>query len=141
MIQSMRSGTVVQSGEWQGCVGCHDDRRTAPPTSRPPAAVRRPPSQLDGWFGAPRLFSYRAEVQPVFDRACVRCHDYGLPAGRKLNLAGDRDLTFNASYNELWRKGYIRVVGAGPAQIQPGALPGGPAPASWWRCSARDTTA
>lgn len=33
MIQSMRSGTLVQSGEMTGCVGCHEDRRTAPPTT------------------------------------------------------------------------------------------------------------
>lgn len=30
MIQSMRSGTLVQSGEQVGCVGCHEDRRTTP---------------------------------------------------------------------------------------------------------------
>ncbi len=32
-IQSMRSGTLVQSGEQTGCVGCHEDRRTAPKTN------------------------------------------------------------------------------------------------------------
>jgi hypothetical protein len=63
------------------------------------------------------------EVQPVFDRACVRCHDYGKEAGKTLNLARDRTSTFNTSYNELWRRKMITVVGAGPAQIQ--------APYSW----------
>lgn len=119
MVQSMRSGTMVQSGEWQGCVGCHDHRQSAPMVRRMPAAVHREPSALAGWYGPPRLFSYLTEVQPVFDRACVSCHDYGQPAGAKLNLAGDRDLVFNTSYNELWRKGIIHVVGAGPAAIQP----------------------
>ena len=33
MIQSMRSGTIVQSGERVGCVGCHDERRAAPPAA------------------------------------------------------------------------------------------------------------
>ena len=33
MIQSMRSGTLVQSGETTGCVGCHEDRKTTPSTS------------------------------------------------------------------------------------------------------------
>jgi len=122
MIQSMRSGTMVQSGETTGCVGCHEDRRTAPPVPRQmkmPLATRRPPSKAKGWYGKPRLFNYIAEVQPVFDKHCVRCHDFGKAAGRKLNLAGDRNLFFNASYTELWRKRYIRVVGAGPSQIQP----------------------
>jgi hypothetical protein len=33
MIQSMRSGTLVQPGEVTGCIGCHEDRRTAPPVT------------------------------------------------------------------------------------------------------------
>ena len=36
----------------------------------------------------------------------------------RLNLAGDRSFCFNASYNELWRRGHVRCVGAGPAAIQ-----------------------
>ena len=121
MIQSMRSGTIIQPGETQGCTGCHEERRSAPPLQHTPSvmALTRPPSGLEGWHGAPRFFSYQREVQPVFDRHCVRCHDYGRKAGKTLNLAGDRDLTFNTAYNELWRKGIIKVVGAGPAQVQP----------------------
>jgi hypothetical protein len=121
MVQSMRSGTMVQSGERTSCLGCHDERRSAPGTA--PAggsqALRRPPSKLEGWHGAPREFNYLAEVQPLFDKQCVRCHDFGREAGKTLNLAGDRDLVFNTSYNELWRKKFIRVVGAGPPETQP----------------------
>jgi hypothetical protein len=121
MIQSMRSGTIVQSGEKQGCLGCHEDRRSAPAPSQGKIlkAMRRDPSALTGWYGPPRLFSYQAEVQPVFDRHCVRCHDYGKEAGKVLNLAPDRDLVFNTAYNELWRKKHVHAIGAGPAPIQP----------------------
>jgi hypothetical protein len=65
------------------------------------------------------LFSYTHEVQPVFDKHCVTCHDCGKEAGKKLVLAGDRTNTFNTSYNELWRKKYIKAIGAGPSDIQP----------------------
>jgi hypothetical protein len=121
MIQSMRSGAIVQSGETTGCTGCHESRLASPPPARFAVlkAAQRPPSKLDGWLGPPRLFNYMTEVQPVFDRYCVRCHDYGKEAGKKLNLARDRTDTFNASYDELWRKKYIRAIGAGPAEIQP----------------------
>jgi hypothetical protein len=64
------------------------------------------------------MFNYRTEVQPVFDRNCVGCHDYGKPAGKILNLAGDRGMAFNMSYCDLWRKHLIKVVGAGPSAIQ-----------------------
>ena len=121
MVQSMRSGTTAQPGEHAGCTGCHEDRRMAPPAPAANLAWSSPrePRPLSDWYGPPRLFSYRAEVQPVFDRHCVRCHDFGKPEGKKLILAGDRDLVFNASYSELWHKQLIKVVGAGPSEIQP----------------------
>lgn len=121
MIHSMRSGTFVQPGERIGCIGCHDHRLVAPSSgpNRLPLALTRPPSKLEPWQGEPRLFGFTAEVQPVFNRHCLGCHDFGQEGAEKLVLAPDRDLTFNAAYVELWRKGYVQCVGAGPAEIQP----------------------
>jgi hypothetical protein len=120
MVQSMRSGTVLQSGEKVSCVGCHEDRLQGPDTvAEMTMAMRRPPSVIEGWYGPPRLFSYMREVQPVLDRHCVRCHDFGKAAGG-LVLAGDRNPYFNASYVDLWlwHKQRIRCIGAGPAALQ-----------------------
>ncbi len=121
MVQSMRSGVMVQPGEQLGCVGCHEHRLTAPPafSEKVPLAIRRRPHPLDGWYGEPRLFSFMAETQPVFTKHCAGCHDYGEKAGEKLVLAPDRSETFNAAYNELWRKKYIAAIGAGPSETQP----------------------
>jgi hypothetical protein len=119
MVQSMRSGTIVRPGETSGCAGCHENRRTSSTLGYTlPGSLRRPPNRLEPWHGPSRLFSYTAEVQPVFDRHCVGCHDYGKPAGAKLNLAGDLGLVFNTSYVELRSKNYVHVVGAGPFQVQ-----------------------
>lgn len=118
MVQSMRSGTMVRPGETAGCVGCHEDRRSTVDTGQRGLAWKRGPSPLQSWYGPSRLFSYTAEVQPVFDRHCVSCHDYGKDAGRKLNLNGDLGLVFNTSYVELRRKRHVHVVGAGPFQVQ-----------------------
>ncbi len=120
MIQSMRSGTIIQPGEMTGCIGCHDNRRIAPPkiAAQTPKALTHKPDKLEGWYGPPRIFSYLQEVQPVFDKNCMSCHDYGTKAGKKLNLAGDMGLTFNQSYHDLWRKGGIKAVGAGPSEVQ-----------------------
>jgi hypothetical protein len=118
MVQSMRSGTIVRPGETSGCAGCHENRRTSVEGYTQPASLRGRPSKLEPWHGPARLFSYTAEVQPVFDRHCVGCHDYGKPAGAKLNLAGDLGLVFNTSYVELRSKNYVHVVGAGPSQVQ-----------------------
>lgn len=134
MVQSMRSGTTLQPGERAGCSGCHEHRLsgvTVP--AQLPLALRRGPSQLRPWYGPPREFNYLTEVQPVFDRHCVRCHDYGQPAGATLNLAGDLGLVFNTSYLELHRKSarrwfpdppggpklLIKAVHDGPPEVLP----------------------
>ena len=70
--------------------------------------MKRPPSIPDPWYGPERDFNYYSEVQPVFDRHCIVCHDYGKPAGQVLNLAGDPGIVFNTSYVDLQRKSAIR---------------------------------
>ena len=134
MIHSMRSGTTVQPGETAGCVGCHESRlHSVPkPTGRVPLALKRPPSRIEPWYGPPRHFSYTAEVQPVWDKHCVSCHDYDGEAP-ELNLSGDHGPAFNVSYSTLRSRGptiwttaqpgaekpLISAVGAGPIQEIP----------------------
>ncbi len=119
MVQSMRSGTMLQPGERQGCVGCHENRVKDAPPPRAVSALRREPSLLDGWHGAPRMFSYMEEIQPIFNKHCMGCHDFGGMGSKKLVLAGDRTLSFNASYIDLWTKDLVSGIGGGPSHIQP----------------------
>jgi hypothetical protein len=120
MIQSMRSGTIVRPGERTGCTGCHESRQQTSSTVSRATAMHRPPSKLElaPWLAPARNFGYTAEVQPVFDRQCVSCHDYGKEAGHKLNLAGDLNSLFNTSYVELRAKDLVRVINAGPPEVQ-----------------------
>ncbi|MHC4400085.1 MAG: HzsA-related protein [Planctomycetota bacterium] len=131
MVQSMRSGTIVRPGETSGCVGCHDGRRAAVPAGDGRLALRGGPKRLQPWYGPARKFNYLAEVQPVFDKHCVGCHDYGQQAGAKLNLAGDLGLMFNTSYHETRSKNYVNVPGAGPFRVLP--------PKSWGSHASRLT--
>jgi hypothetical protein len=134
MVQSMRSGTTLMPGEFAGCTGCHEDRLSAPaPRSAELAAMRRQPARLKDWYGPERDFNYLSEVQPVFDRRCVSCHDYGRPEGKALNLAGDLGTVFNTSYVELqsrsalcWtadkpggKKLLVKAVHDGPPAVLP----------------------
>ncbi len=134
MIHSMRSGTMLQPGEEAGCVGCHEDRlRQVPPAGRTrPLAPTRRASKLTPWYGPPRNFSYAVEVQPVLDKHCLRCHDYG-KKGAKVNLSGDKGPAFSLSYTSLlsrsppvWtrpkpgqKKALVSSVGAGPIKVIP----------------------
>ena len=139
MIQSMRSGTSVLPGEVAGCVGCHADR-SVPPADAKSLALSQPPRVIAPWYGPARDFNYAAEVQPVLDRHCVGCHDYGKKAANKALLCGDEGLVFNASYvalmarsPALWtlpaageKKPLISTVGSGPLPVVPAYAWGSP---------------
>lgn len=122
MIQSMRSGTILQSGEMQGCVGCHEDRVDTPPAAAVGLqALKREPSPMGKGYGAEDgdIFSYLAKVQPIFDKHCVECHDFGKPDADIVNLARDKETVFNASYADLHRKKMVTVAGGGQPEIYP----------------------
>ncbi|MEX0321898.1 MAG: hypothetical protein AB3N63_07040 [Puniceicoccaceae bacterium] len=135
MIQAMRSGTIVRPGETQGCIGCHENRLSAPAaTNIAPLAMRRAPSELDPWLDTPSVeesepFNYLTHVQPVFDQHCVSCHDYGEEAGDVLNLSGDLSYPFNVSYHELMSAAGVRYTGPEEKMVNfvgdgpPGVLP------------------
>lgn len=94
-VQTMRSLTYVQPGQTLACVGCHEQRDTAPLPGGSPLALLRGPSQLtpepDGCW--PLRFDQL--VQPVLDRHCVSCHKPGV------ENAAAFDLTPAAAYKKL----------------------------------------
>jgi hypothetical protein len=119
LIQSMRSGIYVQPGETYGCVGCHENRvGDIPPVKQKPKALSRKADPLNGWYGPARLFSFQQEVQPVFNKHCISCHDYGQKGAEKLNLSGDRDVYFSTSYVDLWALNVVKCIGGGLAELQ-----------------------
>lgn len=73
-LQVMRSWFTAMPGEVVSCVGCHEVQNSSPPASPSLASVRAP-ADLDPWYGPPRGFSFRREVQPVLDKHCVGCHN------------------------------------------------------------------
>ncbi len=117
MLQTMRSGLVVLPGEISSCTGCHESRYSPPPTfTKPSMALRKPPQKLAKSSVSDKPFDYAQMVQPIFDKYCLECHDYGNNTG--LNLAGDRGLVFNKSYLELCNNNRISAIGAGPNAVQ-----------------------
>ena len=104
-IQRMRSVVQLQPGEQRGCVGCHEDRRSAP-RLRPSMATRRSPSRLEEPSWGTEAFSYETVVEPVWNAKCVSCHDAG--DKHKMNLTGtlgtDR---VPASYRTLITGGWV----------------------------------
>jgi hypothetical protein len=104
-LQRMRSVVQLQPGERRSCIGCHEDRRSAPPPARTLAA-RSEPSHLQPPPWGPGPFSYQCVVQPIWDARCVRCHDAA--DKQHLNLTGVLDgERIPASYRTLIAQGWV----------------------------------
>jgi formylglycine-generating enzyme required for sulfatase activity len=97
----MRSWFTAMPGEVVSCVGCHDSQNHTPP-HKPSLAMLRKPSALAPWYGPPRGFSFKREVQPVLDKYCVGCHDGRQSSPPDLRVAGAaRFGNFTPSYVAL----------------------------------------
>jgi len=96
--QTMRSTTYLQPGETTSCVGCHEQRMSAPPAAASFAlALRRAASEIEPgqWGGRP--FSFVEVVQPVLDRHCIACHGRQKTEGG-VDLTGVPQQGFTRSY-------------------------------------------
>jgi hypothetical protein len=107
-LQRMRSVVQLQPGEKRGCVGCHENRQTAPQlaTGSTLMALRRPASVLEppSWGAGP--FAYERVVQPVWDAHCIRCHDANDKQGINLSATRDGD-GVPGSYRTLIEQGWV----------------------------------
>lgn len=108
-IQRMRSVVQLQAGEKRSCIGCHENRLSAPEggltaaSGRPSQTLVPPP-----WGEGP--FWYEKVVQPVLDRRCVECHTLETMADnpRQLDLTGTLDEhKIPASYRSLIQSGDV----------------------------------
>ncbi len=84
-LQLMRSWFTAMPGEVLSCVGCHESQNSGPPNQFA-LASEHPPVDITPWYGPPRGFSFRREVQPVLDKHCVGCHDGSPTAGADTTL-------------------------------------------------------
>lgn len=126
-IHVMRSITYLQPGEQASCVGCHEDRLSAPPQGPPAMALSRPPSSIEAGPDGSKPLSYPLLVQPVLDRLCVECHDGGQaasPAGELVVLTGAPEGHYTKSYEALAKRVPYSAWGSSlEANSEPAAEP------------------
>jgi hypothetical protein len=103
-VQTERTYVNYMPGEMRSCVGCHVPQNETPSLLRgTPLAARRPPSHpgpQPGQQQAAQVFDYDRQIQPIWDRHCLECHQ-SEPANAGLNLAGTHVETFSQSYHQL----------------------------------------
>jgi len=90
-VHIMRSFTGVMPGERRGCVGCHEAHTTTPIGGSSIAMENAPVRPTPPPWGPRYHLGYCADIQPVLDRYCGRCHQ-GDGKGRE-----HLDLTFRPS--------------------------------------------
>jgi len=104
-VQKERTYVNYMPGETRACVGCHE----IPTAELPDAdkgivqALQRAPSvpgPQPGETAGGRPLHYPIDVQPVWDKHCLKCHAGKKPKGG-LNLSGEKTTLFNVSYEQL----------------------------------------
>jgi hypothetical protein len=119
-VQSMRSDVYAAPKENMSCIGCHENRRNAPPPQRMAIAMKRKPSEIQPEVEGSNPFSYVRLVQPVLDRNCISCHTAG-KTNPDLSGAIDDNL-WTASYRNL--KPYAFYYDGGGSFVESKTYPG-----------------
>jgi hypothetical protein len=93
-------------GESRSCVGCHEtpeSLQSVAPGGKLLALQRAPsiPGPQIGEKAGPRPLHYIADVQPVLDKYCVKCHS-GKEPKAGMDLSGE--------LTDLWCKSYVSLV-------------------------------
>ncbi len=109
-VQRMRTFVSFEPGEIRSCVGCHE-HRTQAPEARTAMASGRTPVPLAAQPGetAPRPLDYTSDIQPIFDRHCVDCHD-GRNPQVDLDLRDDLTTLFNVSYESIFQEKLVHAI-------------------------------
>lgn len=111
VVQTMRSWTTLQPGEYFSCVGCHVDKNLAPSVNATITQAMNHgvseiqpdlwmesfedyedynPYNVDGLLG----FDYLSLIQPILDKSCITCHSESAAAYNsiKASTLGSADL-------------------------------------------------
>lgn len=102
-VQTERTYVNYRPGEVRSCIGCHEIPNKATPERESAVlalsrGASRPMAQ-PGDSKAGRPLDYFVDVQPVWDKHCLSCHNNEQPNG--LNLSGELTEMFNVSYESL----------------------------------------
>jgi len=103
LIQSMRTFIQAAPGVTRSCIGCHENKFTAPANMKSfhRQAIARAPSKLKPESWGSGFVDYPGMVQPILDKHCVGCHGGRKGIAGKLDLSGGWTEYFSISYENL----------------------------------------
>jgi hypothetical protein len=125
LIQSMRTFVQAAPGTTRSCIGCHENKSTAPsaplraatagssggsPHRGFPELLGRRPHRLKPESWGSGYMDYPSMVQPVLDKHCVACHGGVQDIAARLDLSGGWTEHFNISYENLVNRRETQLV-------------------------------
>jgi hypothetical protein len=115
-VQTERTYVNYMPGETRSCIGCHEtpDDATEAKTIQTVMALSRAPSMPGPQPGEPsggRPLDFAADVQPVLDRHCVKCHGGEKEKSHQPDLRGTLTGMFSRSYEQLVNRKYLPLIG------------------------------
>jgi len=109
-LRRMRSFISFQPGESRACSGCHETRAAAPVAALAGTiAVARDPSVPTPPPWGTKPLSFLRDVQPIFDKHCVRCHT-GLKPPKGLDFSGGLTAQHNRAYDTIISRGLVALA-------------------------------
>jgi len=104
-VKRMQSFVSVAPGEITSCAGCHENRTKTAPVMRTRVlqAMKRLPSKIKRFEGYPDVLDFNRDIQPIFDKHCVKCHNPTDFKG-KLSLAGDLGRMWSLPYYAMFAR-------------------------------------
>jgi hypothetical protein len=96
------------------CVGCHESPNEAPRTSaRKTLAMQAGPQELSEFYGTPRGFSYPAQIQPIWERHCVDCHNPQNENGKAAAFDLRATPVLDGRAKRYWAQSYLTLTQSG----------------------------
>jgi mono/diheme cytochrome c family protein len=105
-VKRMQSFHSVMPGELTSCVGCHENRNTAPRLADNKTAFKRPPVQAIPIADIPDVIDFPRDIQPILDARCVQCHSPQKRSGG-VSLVGHHTPIYSISYYTITAKSLV----------------------------------
>ena len=124
VVQTMRSWSTLQPGETQSCVGCHEHKNTVPVSAFGMSMAMKAGVQelrAEDELGV-RAFSYMNEIQPIWDKHCISCHD---GVKHKMSLKGDLK-QYDLESRRNFATSYLQLTHTRPQYQKDKTLTGNP---------------
>ena len=80
-VKRMQSFLTVMPGETNSCVGCHEHRTMTTLNMPSLKAIKQAPRKITPIADMPQTFDYPRDIQPIWDKYCLSCHDVDKRAG------------------------------------------------------------